>query len=131
MPERLQIRCSRCLSRTGTAPLRQPQCHILEHRDVQTLEADKQRVRVVNALYLGRELELRARIVVLSADTPQILLRSRNEIWPQGLANASLYVVDASFMPHSGAINPSLTIAANALRVTPHIAARLSNITAQ
>lgn len=41
-----------------------------------------------------------------------------------GLQN--LYVVDASFMPRSGAVNPSLTIAANALRVAPHIAERLS-----
>jgi choline dehydrogenase-like flavoprotein len=39
----------------------------------------------------------------------------------------NLYVIDASFMPRSGAINPSLTIAANALRVAPRIAARLSN----
>ncbi len=43
----------------------------------------------------------------------------------------NLYVVDASFMPRSGAINPSLTIAANALRVAPQIAAQLSNIVAQ
>ena len=34
----------------------------------------------------------------------------------------NLFVVDASFMPRSGAINPSLTIAANALRVAPRIA---------
>jgi choline dehydrogenase-like flavoprotein len=40
----------------------------------------------------------------------------------------NLYVVDASFMPRSGAIDPSLTIAANALRVAPQIAARLSKI---
>jgi choline dehydrogenase-like flavoprotein len=40
-----------------------------------------------------------------------------------GLGN--LFVVDASFMPRSGAINPSLTIAANALRVAPRIAATL------
>jgi choline dehydrogenase-like flavoprotein len=38
-----------------------------------------------------------------------------------GLGN--LFVVDASFMPRSGAANPSLTIAANALRVAPKIAA--------
>jgi choline dehydrogenase-like flavoprotein len=72
--------------------LRQPQCHILEHCDVQALEADKESVRVVKALHLGRELELHARIVVLSAGalhTPQILLRSRNEFWPRGLANSS------------------------------------------
>jgi choline dehydrogenase-like flavoprotein len=34
----------------------------------------------------------------------------------------NLYVVDASFMPRSGAVNPSLTIAANALRVAAQIA---------
>jgi choline dehydrogenase-like flavoprotein len=38
-----------------------------------------------------------------------------------GLTN--LFVVDSSFMPRSGAVNPSLTIAANALRVAPVIAA--------
>jgi choline dehydrogenase-like flavoprotein len=40
----------------------------------------------------------------------------------------NLYIVDASFMPRSGAINPSLTIAANALRVAQAIAARLSGV---
>ncbi|TPK60925.1 GMC family oxidoreductase [Mesorhizobium sp. B2-4-15] len=34
---------------------------------------------------------------------------------------ANLYVVDSSFMPTSGGTNPSLTIAANALRVAAHI----------
>jgi len=38
----------------------------------------------------------------------------------------NLYVVDASFMPRSGAVNPSLTIAANAMRVAPLIAAKLA-----
>lgn len=33
----------------------------------------------------------------------------------------NLYVVDASFFPSSGGINPSLTIAANALRVADHL----------
>ena len=36
-----------------------------------------------------------------------------------GLAN--LYVVDSSFFPSSGGTNPSLTVAANALRVAEHI----------
>jgi choline dehydrogenase-like flavoprotein len=36
----------------------------------------------------------------------------------------NLYVVDASFMPSSGGANPSLTIAANALRVAAAINAR-------
>jgi choline dehydrogenase-like flavoprotein len=39
----------------------------------------------------------------------------------------NLYVVDGSFMPRSGAINPSLTIAANALRVAAQILERLGH----
>lgn len=38
----------------------------------------------------------------------------------------NLYVADASFMPSSMGVNPSLTIAANALRVGDAIAARLA-----
>ena len=34
----------------------------------------------------------------------------------------NLYVVDASFFPSSGAVNPALTIMANALRVGDHLA---------
>ena len=37
----------------------------------------------------------------------------------------NLYVVDGSFMPSIGAVNPSLTIVANALRVGDHIAERI------
>ncbi|NUO82299.1 GMC family oxidoreductase, partial [candidate division KSB1 bacterium] len=37
----------------------------------------------------------------------------------------NLYVVDASFFPSSGAVNPALTIMANALRVGEHLAQRL------
>ena len=37
----------------------------------------------------------------------------------------NLYVLDASFFPSSGGINPSLTIVANSLRVTDTIAQRL------
>jgi len=33
----------------------------------------------------------------------------------------NLYVVDGSFFPSSGAVNPSLTIMANALRVGKHL----------
>jgi choline dehydrogenase-like flavoprotein len=42
---------------------------------------------------------------------------------PQNRAHEvdNLYVVDASFFPSSSGINPSLTIAANALRVAEHI----------
>jgi len=38
----------------------------------------------------------------------------------------NLYVVDASFFPSSGAVNPALTIIANALRVADHLEARLA-----
>jgi len=37
----------------------------------------------------------------------------------------NLYVADASFFPSIGAVNPTLTIIANALRVADHIKARL------
>ena len=37
----------------------------------------------------------------------------------------NLYVVDGSFFPSSGAVNPSLTIMANALRVGEHLLERL------
>jgi choline dehydrogenase-like flavoprotein len=37
----------------------------------------------------------------------------------------NLYVVDGSFFPSSGAVNPALTIAANALRVGDHLLERM------
>jgi len=37
----------------------------------------------------------------------------------------NLYVVDASVFPSSAAVNPALTIMANALRVGDHLKARL------
>jgi choline dehydrogenase-like flavoprotein len=37
----------------------------------------------------------------------------------------NLYVVDTSFMPSIGAVNPSLTAIANALRVGSHLIERL------
>jgi choline dehydrogenase-like flavoprotein len=37
----------------------------------------------------------------------------------------NLYVVDASFLPTSAAVNPALTIAAQALRVADHIQAEV------
>ena len=37
----------------------------------------------------------------------------------------NLYVVDASFFPSSAAVNPALTIMANALRVGEHLLSRL------
>jgi choline dehydrogenase-like flavoprotein len=37
----------------------------------------------------------------------------------------NLYVVDGAFMPTIGAVNPALTIVANALRVGDHLLERL------
>jgi choline dehydrogenase-like flavoprotein len=37
----------------------------------------------------------------------------------------NLYVTDASFFPSIGAVNPTLTIIANALRVADHLRTRL------
>jgi choline dehydrogenase-like flavoprotein len=37
---------------------------------------------------------------------------------------SNLFIVDSSFFPSSAALNPALTIAANALRVAPKMAAR-------
>jgi choline dehydrogenase-like flavoprotein len=38
--------------------------------------------------------------------------------------HANLFVVDASFLPTSAAVNPALTVASQALRVADHIASR-------
>ena len=40
----------------------------------------------------------------------------------------NLYVVDGSFFPSSGAVNPALTIMANALRVGDHLLERLGRV---
>jgi len=43
----------------------------------------------------------------------------------QGARVDNLYVTDASFFPSIGAVNPTLTIIANALRVADKIKQRL------
>ena len=72
--------------------LRESRCRLIDDCDVQALDADASRVRVVRAMRRGEALALRARVVVLAAGalhSPQILLRSRNAHWPNGLANSS------------------------------------------
>jgi choline dehydrogenase-like flavoprotein len=72
--------------------LRQPGCRIIEHCDVQGLDAENRLVRVVRAQHRGQSIEVRARVVVLAAGalhSPQLLLRSGNASWPRGLANRS------------------------------------------
>lgn len=53
-------------------------------------------------------------------DDPQ---HSATDVYCRVHGVPNLFVVDGSFMPTSGGVNPSLTIAANALRVGRHIAA--------
>lgn len=49
--------------------------------------------------------------------------RSVLDPWCGFHGTGNLFVVDGSFMPSSGGVNPSLTIAANALRVGDHLVA--------
>lgn len=72
--------------------LKFPTCTLLEGCDVQSLNADGQRINMVQALYQGKPITLNSRIVILAAGalhSPQILLNSANEFWPNGLANQS------------------------------------------
>ncbi|SOC36797.1 choline dehydrogenase-like flavoprotein [Rhizobium subbaraonis] len=46
------------------------------------------------------------------------------DIYCRSFDHPNLFVVDASFLPTSAAVNPALTIAAQALRVAEHIRAR-------
>jgi choline dehydrogenase-like flavoprotein len=59
---------------------------------VDALVCPKRRVEGVIGDHAGRELHVKARIVMLAANSfvsPLILLRSRNTAWPDGLANRS------------------------------------------
>ncbi len=78
------------------------------------------------SLYLGQNIPIggtahQAGTLVFGTD-PQTSVLDTN-CKAHGIDN--LYVTDASFFPSIGAVNPTLTIIANALRVGDHIAARL------
>ena len=77
-------------------------------------------------LYLGQRLPLAAVAhqngTVRFGDDPKTSALDRN-CKAHELDN--LYVVDASFFPSSGAVNPALTIIANALRVGDHLLERM------
>jgi choline dehydrogenase-like flavoprotein len=47
------------------------------------------------------------------------------DIWCRAHDIHNLYVVDSSFLPSAGAVNTSLTVMAQALRVADHIHQRL------
>jgi len=46
------------------------------------------------------------------------------DVWCRAYDHPNLFVVDASFLPTSAAVNPALTIAAQAMRVADHIRTR-------
>lgn len=46
------------------------------------------------------------------------------DIWCRAYDHENLFVVDASFLPTSAAVNPALTVAAQALRVADHIVSK-------
>jgi choline dehydrogenase-like flavoprotein len=65
---------------------------IIDRCEVQRLEADASTVKEIHAERNGSKICLRARIVVLAAGayfSPVLLLKSRNQFWPNGLANTS------------------------------------------
>ena len=64
----------------------------------------------------------RPRINAAPSASAPIPRRRRSTRICRALDHPNLFVVDASFLPTSAAVNPSLTIAAQALRVADHIA---------
>jgi choline dehydrogenase-like flavoprotein len=91
---RLCPRACKADSRTACLEpaLRARQCAALDHCEVLSLDADATRVHAVRARHGDRLLEIRAKVFVLAAGalhTPQILLRSCNRHWRDGLANRS------------------------------------------
>ena len=78
-------------------------------------------------LYLGKDVPIggtahQAGTLQFGNDPAQSVLDLNCKT--HGIEN--LYVTDASFFPSIGAVNPTLTIIANALRVGDHIARLLS-----
>ena len=78
------------------------------------------------SLYLGKISRSAApRIRPARWDSEPIRRQSVLDIHCKAHGIDNLYVTDASFFPSIGAVNPTLTIIANALRVGDHIAGRL------
>jgi choline dehydrogenase-like flavoprotein len=77
---------------------------LLTECEVLRIDADARSVRGVVCRWRGRELVVRGRIVALAAGalmTPILLLNSKSEHWPDGLANRS-GVVGRNLMVHTG-----------------------------
>ena len=84
---------------------------LLSQCEVLGLEADASKVSAVRCLWKGQSLSIRAKTVVLAAGaymTPVLLLNSRSDSWPAGLANSS-GLVGRNLMFHASdfiAMNP-------------------------
>lgn len=77
---------------------------LLPECEVTRLVADESTVNAVHCLWRGQELVISARVVVLAAGafmSPVLLLNSRSDAWPDGLANRS-GLVGRNLMLHSG-----------------------------
>jgi choline dehydrogenase-like flavoprotein len=77
-----------------------PECEVIR------LESDAARVTGVRCRRRGEEFTVRSRIVVLAAGayrSPILLLASRSDAWPEGLANGS-GLVGRNLMVHAGDI---------------------------
>jgi choline dehydrogenase-like flavoprotein len=109
--ERLQAKLKQAMKQTN--------CDIHGHECHQGLFARN--------LFVGQQLPLAAVAhqngTIRFGDDPKTSALDRN---CKSHEVNNLYVVDASFFPSSGAVNPALTIMANALRVADHLKERLA-----
>ena len=81
---------------------------------------------IPNNLYLGKHIPIAG--VAHQAGTCRFGAEPRNSVLDVNCKAHeldNLYVVDTSFFPSIGAVNPSLTAIANALRVGEHLLQRL------
>lgn len=111
-----------------------PEILTFEYRFHRELVARRRRFRrAIRRAFRGQRLFLPALRPVLNYGHPAGTLRigtdpASSVLTPECRAHdlTNLYVADASFMPSALGVNPSLTIAANALRVADIIAAQAS-----
>lgn len=82
---------NQCKRHAGNVCAEQCQ-NLLTECDVVKLDADRHHVHSLAALHRGNRLTIRGRQFVLAAGalyTPLLLLNSRTDLWPNGLANSS------------------------------------------
>jgi choline dehydrogenase-like flavoprotein len=116
------------LHRRRADPFGLPLIHLVHHYSARDLRARAALYRAAGRILraAGAWIRLRRDIVTFShalgscrfgADPARAVL----DPWCRFFGVDNLFVVDGSFVPTSGAVNPSLTIGANALRVGRHL----------